>query len=88
MCLGFAGLTQYSRHGGIVFKRLQNIIDGAPSLLLSTSRATICIVLRCTINDGIPTLTVNTNGVVDDGGAAAPLRLNDARDINVLFFIR
>ena len=28
----------------------------------------------------------NTNGVVNDGGAAAPLRLNGARDINVLFF--
>ena len=86
MCLGFAGLTQYSRRGVVVFKRLQNIIDGAPSLPTFDLESNIDIVSRCTINDGISTLTVNTNGVVDDGGAAAPLRLNDARDINVLFF--
>jgi len=86
MCSGFAGLTQYSRRGVVVFKRLQNIIDGAPSLPTFDLESNIDIVSRCTINDGISTLTVNTNGVVDDGGAAAPLRLNDARDINVLFF--
>jgi len=86
MCSGFAGLTQYSRRGVVVFKRLQNIIDGAPSLPTFDLESNIDIVSRCTINDGISTLTVNTNGVDDDGGAAAPLRLNDARDINVLFF--
>jgi hypothetical protein len=87
MCSGFGGLTQYSRRGVIVFKRLQNIIDGAPSLPTFGLESNIDIVSRCTINDGISTLTVNTNGVVDDGGtAAAPLRLNDARDIHVLFF--
>ena len=86
MCSGFAGLTQYSRRGVVVFKRLQNIIDGAPSLPTFDLESNIDIVSRCAITDELPTLTINTNGVVDDGGAAAPLRLNDARDINVLFF--
>ena len=68
MCLGFAGLTQYSRRGVVVFKRLQNIIDGAPSLPHSTSRATIWIVSRCTITDELSTLTNNKNGFVGDNG--------------------
>ena len=56
MCSGFAGLTQYSRRGVVVFKRLQNIIDGAPSLPTFDLESNIDIVSRCAITDELPTL--------------------------------